>query len=90
MVCMSKTSPVCLVYLVSLIQPNKPDRPNRRNEQDRLADFFSILLDQPLASSHFLQFKVSPRCCLRPSSIRTQSRFVIGGWWRTCWPWPHC
>ena len=33
-----------LVYLVSLMQPNKPDRPNRPNEQDRLADFFSILL----------------------------------------------
>ena len=27
-----------------LMQPNKPDRPNRPNEQDRLADFFSILL----------------------------------------------
>ena len=37
-------SPVCLVHLVSLMQPNKPDRPNRPNEQDRLADFFSILL----------------------------------------------
>jgi len=35
---------VCLVHLVSLVQPNKPDRPNRPNEQDRLADFFSILL----------------------------------------------
>jgi hypothetical protein len=34
---------VCLVHLVSLIQPNKPDRLNRPNEQDRLADFFSIL-----------------------------------------------
>ena len=40
------TSPVCLVHLVSLIQPNKPDRPNRPNEQGRLADFFSILLNQ--------------------------------------------
>jgi hypothetical protein len=36
---------VCLVHLVSLIQPNKPDRPNRPNEQDRLVDFFSILLE---------------------------------------------
>ena len=36
------TSPVCLV---SLVQPNKPDRPNRPHEQDRLADFFSILLE---------------------------------------------
>ena len=36
---------VCLVHLVSRVQPNKPDRPNRPNEQDRLADFFSILLD---------------------------------------------
>jgi hypothetical protein len=35
---------ICLVHLVSLIQPNKPDRPNRPNEQDRLADFFNILL----------------------------------------------
>jgi hypothetical protein len=40
---------VCLVhmvYLVDLVQPNNPDRPNRLNrpnEQDRLADFFSIL-----------------------------------------------
>jgi hypothetical protein len=34
---------VWLVHLVSLLQPNKPDRPNRPNEQDRLADFFSIL-----------------------------------------------
>jgi hypothetical protein len=57
----SETSPVCLVYLVypvSLVQPNKqdkqnkpikrdrPDRPNRLNEQDRLADFFSILLER--------------------------------------------
>ena len=37
---------VCLVHLVSLMQPNKPDRPNRPNEQDRLVDFFSILLNQ--------------------------------------------
>jgi hypothetical protein len=37
---------VCLVHLVNLIQPNKPDRPNRPNEQDRLVDFFSILLTQ--------------------------------------------
>ena len=50
----------------------------------KLADFFSIMLDQPLASSHFLQFKVSPRCCFRPSSVETQGRFVIGGWCRTC------
>jgi hypothetical protein len=47
---------VHLVDPVSLVQPNKqdkpnkltkrgrPDRPNRPNEQDRLADFFSILL----------------------------------------------
>ena len=44
MACTSGTSQVCLVHLVGLIQPNKPDRPNRPNEQDRLADFFSILL----------------------------------------------
>jgi hypothetical protein len=37
---------VCLVHLVRLMQPNKPDRPNRPNEQERLADFFSILLTQ--------------------------------------------
>ena len=44
---------VGLVYPVSLVQPNKQDkpnkpikrdRPNRPHEQDRLADFFSILL----------------------------------------------
>ena len=47
---------VHLVYPVNLVQPNKqdkpnkpikrdrPDRPNRPHEQDRLADFFSILL----------------------------------------------
>jgi hypothetical protein len=35
---------VYLVNLVSLMQPNKPDRLNRPNEQDRLADFFRILL----------------------------------------------
>jgi len=47
---------VHLVYPVSLVQPNKqdkpnkpikrdrPDKPNRPHEQDRLADFFSILL----------------------------------------------
>ena len=33
------------------MQPNKPDRPNRPNEQDRLADFFSILLGR-LCSVH--------------------------------------
>ena len=44
MVRTSGTSPVCLVHLVNLMQPNKLDRPNRPNEQDRLADFFSILL----------------------------------------------
>ena len=44
-VCACLDCPVCLVYLVSPIQPNKPDRPNRPNEQDRLADFFSILLE---------------------------------------------
>ena len=32
------------VHLVGLIQPNNRDRPNRPHEQDRLADFFSILL----------------------------------------------
>jgi hypothetical protein len=46
---------VHLVYPVSLVQPNKQDkpnkpikrdRPNRPNEQDRLADFFSILLTE--------------------------------------------
>jgi hypothetical protein len=49
---------VHLVYPVSLVQPNKqdkpnkpikrdkPDRPNRPNEQDRLADCFSILLEE--------------------------------------------
>jgi hypothetical protein len=40
---------VCLVHLVSPIQPNKPDRPNRPHEQDRLADFSSVLLGFLLA-----------------------------------------
>jgi hypothetical protein len=35
---------VHLVYLVCLVQPNKPDRPNSPNEQERLPDFFSLLL----------------------------------------------
>ncbi len=35
-----------LVCLVCLLEPNKPDRPNRPNEPDRLADFFSILLEE--------------------------------------------
>jgi hypothetical protein len=39
-------SPVCLVHPVSLMEPNTPDRPNRPHEQDRLADFFSILLER--------------------------------------------
>ncbi len=64
-------------YFVSYVEPLSEAR-------TKLADFFSIMLDQPLASSHFLHFKVSPRCCLRPSSVKTQSRFVIGGWCRTC------
>jgi hypothetical protein len=28
------------------MQPNKPDKPNKPNEQDRLADFFNILLER--------------------------------------------
>jgi hypothetical protein len=43
----------CLVHMVSLMQPNKPDRPNRPNEQDRLADFFSILLEQQSGIGRF-------------------------------------
>jgi len=45
-----KTMLVHLVYLVSFVQPEKPnkrdrpDRPNRPSEQDRLANFFSLLL----------------------------------------------
>jgi hypothetical protein len=49
MVHKSETSPVylvCLVQLVSSVQPNRRDRPNRPNKQDRLAGFFSILLDE--------------------------------------------
>ena len=57
---------VHLVYSVSLDQPNKqdkpnkpikrdrPDRPNRPYEQDGLADFFSILLENPLRHTHLL------------------------------------
>jgi hypothetical protein len=40
------TSPVYLVRPASLMQPNKPDRPNRPNEQDRLANFLSILIEK--------------------------------------------
>ncbi|TKS58635.1 MAG: hypothetical protein EWM73_03455 [Nitrospira sp.] len=39
--------PVGFVHRVSLVQPNtqyRPDRPNRPNEQDRLTDFFGILV----------------------------------------------
>jgi len=52
----SGASPVCLVhlvdlvhlvYLVGLVQPKKQDKPNKPNKQDRLADFFSILLENP-------------------------------------------
>ena len=46
MVRASGTIPVCLVHLVNLMQPNKPDRPKRPDEQDRLADFFSSLLEE--------------------------------------------
>ena len=49
--CMSATNLVCLVicsvwpiWVVSCNQ-DKPNKPNRPNEQDRLADFFSILRD---------------------------------------------
>jgi len=41
-----------LVNLVGLVQPNKQDRPDRPNEQDRLADFFSILLNVE-ANDHY-------------------------------------
>jgi hypothetical protein len=54
MVRTSGTRPVCLVQLVRLMQPNKPDRPNRLNEQDRLADFFSILLASVFVSDQQL------------------------------------
>ncbi len=58
---MSGTSPVCLVHLVSLIQPNKPDRPNRPKEQDRLVDFFSILLDRRRQRTSLVG-QTYPRC----------------------------
>jgi hypothetical protein len=43
---------VYLVFLVHLVQPNKQDKPNKPNEQDRLADFFSILIDGLFLSVH--------------------------------------
>ena len=58
---------VSLVCLVGLVQPNKqdkpnkpnkrdrrdrPNRPDRPNEQDRPADFFSILLETLLLAPH--------------------------------------
>jgi len=36
---------VCFVYFVGLVQPNKQDKPNKPNEQERLADFFSSLVE---------------------------------------------
>ena len=67
---MSGIIPACLVHLlylahkVGLLEPNKqdqpikrdrPDRPNRPNEQDRLACFFSILLQIPAAFNRLEQ-----------------------------------
>ena len=58
MACASETSPVCLVHLVSLVhlvypvrlvqlnKQDRPDRPNRPNESDKLANFFSKLLNR--------------------------------------------
>jgi hypothetical protein len=60
---------VCLIHLVSLMQPNKPDRPNRPHEQDRLADFFSILLRGPRPSVEEAHSKTS--CCHARRKHRT-------------------
>src|SRR2546425_8849208 len=69
MVRTSGTSPVCLVHLVDLVcfvylvdlvhlvclmQPNTPDRPNRPNEQDRRADFSSILPERRWCDTEIL------------------------------------
>ena len=59
---------VCLVYLVSLMQPNKPDKPNRPNEQDRLADFFGILLDHGIVTNA-IQREYYGRACLRSCEV---------------------
>ena len=60
-----------------------------RHDRTTVQEHHYHRIDDAVASSHFLQFNVSPRCWLRPTSVRTQGRFVIGGWWRTCCPWPH-
>jgi len=70
MSCMSGISPVCLVFLVhlvSLMQPNKPDRPNKPNEQDKLADYFSILLETRRAGE--AQGLSRPQCRLNRSLL---------------------
>jgi len=48
---------VHLVYLVGLVHPNKQDKPNKPNKRDRLADFFSILLE--MESGHGLHGETS-------------------------------
>ena len=86
----SGTSPVCLVhlvYLVSLVQPNRRDRPNKPNEQDWLADFFSILLEQ--ASVGHRASEGCPHASRRHSTV---GMLTSGGLPLTLThiPTPHC
>ena len=76
--------PVTGGYRYRRLTPATLVRPRPRHESSTVPERHHHRIIQPLASSHFLHFKVSPKCCLRPSSVRTQGRFVIGGWCRTC------
>ena len=63
---------VCLVYLVSLVyslslvqpirrdRPDRLDRPNRPHEQNKLTEFFSILLGLGLAVIKMSMLPVEP------------------------------
>ena len=79
---------VCLVCLVERNKPNepdrpekpekpdRPDRPNRPNEQDRLADFFSILLDTRLPIP---QREIELNQSIRPHPMLAQHRIIKNG-----------
>ena len=73
---------VCLVCLVERNKPNEPDRPdrpnrpNRPNEQDRLADFFSILLDTRLPIT---QREIELNQSIRPHPMLAQHRIIKNG-----------
>jgi hypothetical protein len=63
------------------MQPNKPDRPNRPNEQDRLVDFFSILLETAV-KAHFQAQATGPKgFSTAPQFTKTvNSSMALNGW----------